>query len=150
MSSALHCPILSCNCSHSALYSSSKRLNSSALFVAAGTSLDFHVSLCLIASFIVPFVKLHRLVNALTIIFDSLLSCSPLYARLQCEDHIIRIGFITTPREVTTELAKLNSFIQRHKRVVSTTLILRLRGMFSADPTIWHGEVEAAVGVFEA
>ena len=112
--------------------------------------LTFIVSRCLIASIIVPFVKLHRLVNVLTIIFDSLLSCSPLYARLQCEDHIIRIVFITTPREITTELTKLNSFIQRHKRVVSTTLTLRLRGMLSVDDIVWHGEVEAAVGVFEA
>ena len=62
----------------------------------------------------------------------------------------MRIGFITTSQEILPELAKLSSFIQCHKRVVSTTLTLRLRGILSADPTIWHGEVEAAVGVFEA
>ena len=34
--------------------------------------------------------------------------------------------------------------------MVSTTLMRRLHGMLSADNTVWHGEVEAAVGVFEA
>ena len=63
----------------------------------------------------------------------------------------MRISFMTTPQEIIPELAKLNSFMQYHKRVVpKLTLTLRLRGILGADPTIWHGEVEAAVGVFEA
>jgi len=57
---------------------------------------------------------------------------------------------MTTPQEIIPELAKLSSFMHCHKRVVPTTLMRRLRGILSADPTIWTGDVEAAVGVFEA
>ena len=57
---------------------------------------------------------------------------------------------MTTPREITTELAKLSNFLEHHKRVVSTTLMRRLHAMLSAEDTVWHGEVEVAVGVFEA
>ena len=57
---------------------------------------------------------------------------------------------MTTPREITTELAKLSRFLEHHKRVVPTTLMRRLHAMLSAEDTVWHGEVEAAVGVFEA
>ena len=62
----------------------------------------------------------------------------------------MRIGFVTKPQEIIPELAKLSSFIQHHKRVVPTTLMRRLRGTLSTDPTMWNDEVEAAVGVFEA
>ena len=62
----------------------------------------------------------------------------------------MRIGLVTAPREITTELTKLSSFLHYHKRVVSTTLLRRLNAMLSADDTVWNGEVEAAVGVFEA
>ena len=57
---------------------------------------------------------------------------------------------MTTPLEITTELAKLSRFLEHHKRVVPTTLMRRLHAMLSAEDTVWHGEVEAAVGVFEA
>ena len=61
----------------------------------------------------------------------------------------MRIGFVTKPQEIIPELAQLSSFIQYHKRVVPTTLLRRLHGTLSTDPTMWTGEVEAAVGVFE-
>ena len=69
--------------------------------------------------------------------------------QLRCEDHIVRISFISKPQEIITALAELRSFVQHHKRMVCSTLTRRLRGTLSADPTIWHGEVEAAVCVFE-
>ena len=61
----------------------------------------------------------------------------------------MRISFMTTPQEIIPELAKLSRFLEHHKRVVPTTLMRRLHAMLSAEDTVWQGEVEAAVCVFE-